>query len=160
MNKSAVFMSLLLISTYSFGFGFSKHHQTHPLQNKLQGKQLDEDFSGNWTGVCQNEQASFTIKQNATQISFIDRTDEEASEYSFKINTLETHNSSSTSTQATTVNDATLVGNSLSLASFEFTKENEALSTVSFEVRFTKQDDTLTAYYDEEQHCEFKKESN
>ncbi|KTD63508.1 hypothetical protein [Legionella shakespearei] len=138
MNKFLAPLCALLFSSYSFAFSFSNHQQ---VPTAPEPGQINKDFSGTWTGPCHGEeQVTFIIKQNDTQIEFIENED---SKYLFTINSLETHSSTSSDTHSTKVTDAMLFDNLLYLRSYEF-KKSTITFLFSLNVAFTIEDDTLT----------------
>lgn len=158
MNKYLLPFCALLFSSYSFGHNFLAHKTLLPVA-KLQSSHAYEDFSGTWRGQCfEEEDVRFIIKQNSTQIEFID-TDEDAESSSiFTINNLETHNTGSASQQSVKISDALLSANFLRLISYELTKKNNSTGIMRFEVMFILENDTLTMYGNDNQpQCEFKR---
>ena len=64
MKKIIIVTTALLFSATSFSFSFT-HHTKKQAVKSLQGPLTLNDFTGIWSGRCEKDQVSMTIKQGA-----------------------------------------------------------------------------------------------
>lgn len=160
MKNLALLLTAMSFTANTFAFTPYHKYQQSPQHTPTQLSK-NEDFSGNWTGTCDEELVNLTVTQDKEHITLDWHIPfEEPS--SFALNQLETMSNSSLKRRYSSMKYASLSYNSLHLVDYEFyTSKDGGTSSGVMELIIDKKEDTLvlTNFIDITDRCELQKNS-
>lgn len=150
MKKLIISISAIVLAANSFAF--TLHHKqkmTPPHNLNINDGTEVEDFSGTWTGRCDDNDVKIIITQDDKLITFVfpGESDDETESDTFELDNLVSHSSSSsTSFRETSMSHAKIHYNLLSVTKITYAFDHPAMTQVSMEFGMLKQGETITLF--------------
>jgi len=154
MKKFVISLSAALLCSSVYAVKFHHNKSLQNVSPKIEAKLVmtAEDFSGTWSGQCNNESGKLTITQDDKlfSIEFNDEESGEAEKYDFPIGKVVSNNEASPSDSTVTVRYASIEFNSVSLVSYDFMRSTHQngglLATDTLFLSMTKEGNTLKIF--------------